>query len=297
MEVFGKIALAKPKKLFIIADGPRADHPDDVTKCDAARAVIECVDWDCKVFKNYSDVNLGCGRRPATGISWVFENAEEAIILEDDCVPSQSFFQYCEELLNKYKDDERMMTISGMKTDFGQKQRPYSYSFRHMPQTCGAWATWRRAWQYYDFQIKLWPELRDSSWLLDITENPRAVEYYQGIFDRAYNSKEDIAFWDYQWLFTCWSQNGLAIIPNKNLINNIGFGPDATHSKSIEHYKKFMNFSLEEMVFPLEHPPYVVRDKEADMLRFKVRFPEKEKSPSWYHRIYRKFYNFLRSLR
>ena len=143
-KVFAEIAKARPEKLFLIADGPRSNRPDDIGKCKAARAVIDRVDWDCKVYKNYSDTNMGCGLRPATGISWVFEYVDEAIILEDDCVPSQSFFRYCSELLNKYRDDERMMTISGMKTDYGQKQRPYSYSFRLTPQTCGGWATWRR---------------------------------------------------------------------------------------------------------------------------------------------------------
>jgi hypothetical protein len=295
-KVFAEISKAKPKKLFIIADGPRNNDPYEVEKCNATRAVIERVDWDCEVFKKYSEVNLGCGLGPASGISWVFEHVEEAIILEDDCIPSQTFFRYCSELLERYKHDERIMTISGMKLDFGQKQNSYSYSFRLMPH-CWGWATWRRAWQHYDFKVRLWPELRDSTWLLDITEYPGAAEFYKGRFDIAFNCKGAIDYWDYQWLFACWSQKGYSISPHKNLIVNIGFGAHATHTNSLESHQNFANFELEEMDFPLRHPPHLVVDRQAHLLRFKRRFPEKEISPSWYQRIYRKFYNFLRSVR
>ena len=294
-KVFAQIAKAKPEKLFLIADGPRADHPDDVEKCKAARAVIERVDWDCKVFKNYSEVNLGCGRRPATGISWVFENVEEAIILEDDCVPSQTFFQYCEELLKRFRDDERIMMISGMDIDYGQEKWPYSYSFHLLPHTWG-WATWRRAWQHFDIGVKLWPELRDSSWLLDIAENPGAAQYYKSRFDLAFNSGSNIDYWDYQWQFACWSQKGYSISPHKNLIVNTGFGEHATHTKDKKYHKKFANFSVEEMDFPLKHPPFLVVDRAAHLLRFKARFPEKEMRISWYTSLYNKIRLILRKL-
>ena len=291
-KVFDEIAKAKPGKLFVIADGPRKDHPGDNEKCIAARKLIDQVNWDCEVFKNYSDTNLGCGRRPATGISWVFENVEQTIILEDDCIPSLTFFRYCEEMLERYKDDERVMTICGMKTIYGEdKPNPFSYSFRLMGHFWG-WATWRRAWQHYDFKLKLWGELRNSSWLLDILENPMAVEYYVDKFDRAYNCNGNIDYWDYQWLFTCLSQKGLSIVPNKNLINNIGFGEDATHTKSIINHQKFVNLAKEEMVFPLKHPPYVVFDKGAHIHRFKEKFAKKtlwQTLNRWAHKIVKFF--------
>ena len=133
-KTFDEIAKARPPKLFVIADGPRADHPEDIKKCAAVREIIERVDWKCEVIKNYSDVNLGCGKRPATGISWIFEHVEEAIILEDDCVPHPTFFRFCEELLEKFRYDERVMQISGSNFQLGHKRTSYSYFF--LPHFC-----------------------------------------------------------------------------------------------------------------------------------------------------------------
>jgi hypothetical protein len=128
-KVFREIAKAKPRQLFVAADGPRPNHPEDIEKCRLTRAVIDEVDWECDVHKNYSDVNLGCGQRPATGISWVFEHEERAIILEDDCVPHLTFFRFCEELLERFHDDERVMQICGNNFQFGRKRTRYSYFF------------------------------------------------------------------------------------------------------------------------------------------------------------------------
>jgi hypothetical protein len=124
--VFETIRQAKPPKLLVVADGPRTDQPGEAEKCAATRAIIDRVDWDCEVLKNYSDSNLGCGLRPATGISWVFEQVEEAIVLEDDCVPHPTFFRFCEELLEYYRHDERIMSISGINPYFGRRRAEYS---------------------------------------------------------------------------------------------------------------------------------------------------------------------------
>ena len=283
--VFSEIAKVKPPKLFVIADGPRDDHPDDSEKCAAARAIIERVDWECEVLKNYSDVNLGCGYRPATGNSWVFENVEEAIILEDDCVPSPTFFRFCEELLEKYRNDKRVMVISGRNSLFGQRLTPYSYSFRRY-MSCMAWATWRRAWHHYDIEMKLWPTLRNTPWLLDILGDHRAVEYWQNIFEQAHGNAGEVDYWDYQWLFACWAQNGLAIVPRNNLIRNIGYGPNSTHTKSPNSPGR--NLPTEDMVFPLRHPPYVVPDREAELLLLERGVLKKRQRPTLYRRVRRK---------
>nr|MBA3765731.1 glycosyltransferase family 2 protein [Acidobacteriota bacterium] len=158
--VLAEIAKARPSKLLVIADGPRADHPDDAEKCLAARAAIDRVNWDCEVLTNYSEVNLGCGARPSSGLDWVFENVAEAIILEDDCLPHPTFFPFCAELLERHRDDERVMMISGDNFQFGRKRTQYSYYFSRYTHTWG-WATWRRAWRYFDREIKLWPALRE----------------------------------------------------------------------------------------------------------------------------------------
>src|SRR4029453_18315014 len=137
--VFGEIAKVKPARLFVIADGPRQSRLGEAEKCAAARAIIERVDWDCEILKNYSDVNVGCGIRIATGISWVFEQVEAAIILEDDCLPHQTFFRFCEELLEKYRDDEGVMHIAGNNLLFGRRQMPFSYCFSYFTPSWG-WA-------------------------------------------------------------------------------------------------------------------------------------------------------------
>jgi hypothetical protein len=283
--VFAEIARAKPPKLFVIADGPRDDCPDDIEKCAAARAVIDSVDWECDVLKNYSDVNLGCGRRPAMGINWVFENTDEAIILEDDCLPHPSFFFFCEELLERYHDDERVMMISGRNGLFGQRQIAYSYSFRLLV-SCWGWATWRRAWKHYDIEMKLWPELRNMSWLQDIFGDHRAVEYWRSILDRAHAGGGNVDYWDYQWIFNCWAQYGLGVVPDTNLVQNIGFGGEATHTKLVNDTR--VNLPVAQMAFPLRHPPYVVRDREAERLLFERLFSRDRNRMSLYRRMRRK---------
>lgn len=271
-QVIAEIAKVKPSKLYVIADGPREGHPEDVEKCSAAREVIEGVDWKCEVTKNYSDVNLGCGKRPATGISWVFEHVEEAIILEDDCVPHPTFFRFCEELLEIYRHDERIMMIGGRSNLYDQERTQYSYYFSRF-SSCWGWSTWRRAWRHHDMEINLWPSLRDTSWLLDILSDPVEIEFWRNIFDKAYTGAGNADYWDFQWAFTCWAHNGLTILPTKELVSNIGFGEEATHTKSFND--KRANLPVAEMVFPLKHPPYMVRDREADELRFKYYGPLK----------------------
>lgn len=291
--VFQEIAKAKPSKLFIIADGPRPDHSEDTEKCAEVREIVDHVDWECEVYKNYSESNMGCGVRPATGISWIFEHVEKAIILEDDCVPMPTFFQFCEELLEKYSDDERVMMISGRNSLFGQRQTPYSYSFRRI-MSCWGWATWRRAWKYYDINIKLWPLLREKTWLSDILDDQEAIEYWKSIFDQTHSGKLDV--WDYQWLFTYWAQNGLGVAPNTNLVRNIGFGENSTHTKNKN--SKNAKVMAADIVFPLQHPPYVIRDREDDLLLINnIIMPKKRKRINLYRRILRKITHNMRWLR
>lgn len=275
-KIFEEIRKAKPSRLLIIADGPRFNRTDDVDKCATARAVVEGVDWECEVLKKYSDINLGCGRRPATGLDWVFSVVEEAIILEDDCLPHETFFQYCQQLLEKYRNDERIMSISGDNFQFGRRRTQDSYYFSRYTQTCG-WATWRRAWKYYDFDMLLWPEVRDGRWLFDIFGNMQFVthdgqrqfqvsggvsvaEYWHRMFEIAYSKKIDA--WDFQFTFAAFLQSGLHILPNINLISNIGYGPEATHTQ--DPRSRLANVPVEAMQFPLRHPQFVIRDAWAD---------------------------------
>jgi hypothetical protein len=260
-QVFREVAQARPSRLFLIADGPRAGHPEDEEKCTAARAVVERVDWPCRVERNYSDVNLGCGVRPATGINWVFEQVEEAIVLEDDCLPHPTFFRYCDELLERYRDDERVMNIGGTDWQFGRRSPPHSYWFSIFNVTWG-WATWRRAWRHYDRALKSWPELRETGWLEDTVGDPAAVGMFRTAFDGAHAAGGAVDYWDYQWTFTCWAQKGLSILPGVSLVSNIGFGPEATHTTGTADIRA--TCERQALAFPLEHPSLMVRDYEAD---------------------------------
>jgi hypothetical protein len=274
--VFAEIRKSKPVKLLVIADGPRPNRVDDIENCAIVRNIIETIDWDCEVLKNYSSINLGCGKRPASGLDWVFSIVEEAIILEDDCLPHETFFPYCQELLQRYRDDKRIMSISGNNFQFGRRRTHDSYYLSRYTQTCG-WATWQRAWKYYDFDMKLWPEVRNGQWLFDIFGSMQVVErnnryqfeviggvniaeYWHRMFDIAYYKKIDA--WDFQFAFACFLQSGLHVLPNINLVANIGYGPEGTHTKNAG--SSLANIPVEAMQFPLQHPQVFIRDAWAD---------------------------------
>jgi hypothetical protein len=263
--VFREVARARPKRLLLVADGPRHDRPGEAEKCAATRAIVERVDWECDVLKNYSEVNLGVGRRPATGLRWVFEQVEEAIILEDDCLPHPSFFRFCDELLAKYRDDERVMHISGDNWHFGGDGTPYSYFFSNYCCSWG-WASWRRAFRHYDPDVKLWPALRETPWLLDILGDPDAVDFWKQKFDLATEGVEKADGWDWQWLFACWAHRGLSILPRTNLISNIGFSQEATHTRRANDRRA--DVPAVEMTFPLSHPPCMARHTRVDQTIF-----------------------------
>jgi hypothetical protein len=257
--VFEVIRQAQPSKLLVIADGPRPNRPEDKEKCASARAIIDRVDWECQVLKNYSDINLGCDPRIIDGLNWVFDTVEEAIILEDDCIPHPTFFTYCEELLDRYRHDQRVMNISGQNVLFGRKRTEYSYYFSRFT-LCWGWATWRRSWQYFDVGLKLWPEVQDKRLMKDILEDPYAVKVWERTAQMLYDGR--LTGWDFKWMFSCWLQNGLCIISDRNLVTNIGYGAEATHIH--DEKDPYIKMAIEAMDFPLKHPPFILRDLEAD---------------------------------
>lgn len=256
--VFAEIARAQPPQLLVIADGARSDRAGEAELCAATRAIIDRVDWDCEVQTLYADRNLGCRRRVSSGLDWVFDTVEAAIILEDDCLPDPSFFRFCEDLLERYRDDERIAQISGDNFQFGRRRTTGSYYFSRFNHIWG-WATWRRAWKNYDVSLAAWPEVRDGGWLQDILGDSGQASYWSRLFQRVADGQIDT--WDYQWVFACWISNALTILPNVNLVSNIGFGPAATHTT---RDSQFANMPTETMQFPLRHPAFVIRDTQAD---------------------------------
>lgn len=256
--VFEAIRQAGPSRLLIVADGPRANRPGEAEKCAAARAVVAGVDWPCEVSINFSDINLGCKRRISTGLGWVFENVEEAVILEDDCLPDQSFFRFCEELLDKFRGDRRVEMISGNNFQFGAGTMEESYYFSRRPHIWG-WATWRRSWEHYDVDMKIWPKVRDEGWLDGVFPEKTLARYWRHIFDDVHSGRIDT--WDYQFAFCCMLRGGLCVMPTVNLVSNIGFRDDATHTTKAD---KHAEIPTQSMQFPLKHADRVSRNVELD---------------------------------
>ena len=284
--VFEEIRRIKPLKLLVVADGPRADRPGEAEKCAAVRSIVEQVDWPCEVLKNYAETNMGCKRRVSSGLDWVFELEEEAIILEDDCMPHPTFFSFCKDLLEKYREDERVAMISGDNFQFGHRRTLYSYYFSRYPHIWG-WASWRRAWRLYDVKMSLWPEIMTDGWLQDIFPRKKIAHFWKDNFSCTYDGKIDT--WDHQLTFAIAVNGGLCIVPDRNLVSNIGFGADATHTKQ---GSRFAEVPVETMKFPLCHPPFLIRDVTADERTEN----EQYSTPSLLIKILRKLRSLLNAL-
>jgi hypothetical protein len=261
------IAAARPPKLLVVADGPRPDNDTDEALCAETREVIASVPWSCDVLTNYADANLGCRRRVASGLDWVFAQSDAAIIIEDDCLPDASFFPFCEELLTRYADDDRVHMISGSNV-VGRGVGDASYYFSRGYKIWG-WASWARAWAHYDLDMARWPELRDSGWLERFLPSPVMAAIARGLFEDAFTGRAPT--WDYQWAFAGWADNALAITPAENLVANIGHGPDGSHLRDPDH--RFASLPTTSMRFPLVHPTSVEVPEALDLEEWTLNYP------------------------
>ena len=261
--VFDAIRAAKPPKLYIAADGPRAGRQNEAERCMRARAIATQVDWPCEVHTLFRDHNLGCKLGVSGGISWFFEHEFEGIILEDDVLPTDTFFEFCEEMLDRYRDDERVAVITGNNLISDKYTSPNSYFFSRYPHIWG-WASWRRAWKKYDVAMTDWPLWRDVGGLRSLWSGGRFVEaYWRHYFGATFQGLIDT--WDYQWFFACWRSRGLTIVPTVNQTRNLGFGADATHTTGKEPVS-LRNSRSKSLRFPLIHPTEVEWDRKADSL-------------------------------
>ena len=264
--VFAAIAKARPSRLLVIADGPRAERPGEADRCDEVRQIVSRVDWPCNVDNNFAAENMGCRRRMISGLNWAFSLVEEAIILEDDCLPDPSFFRYCTLLLERYRENSQIGVISGFNFQ-GSFRHSSSYYFSPLMSIWG-WATWRRSWQQYDEHMKAWPETKRNGLLKLLFPNGRIVAYWENIFDQMYDGNGPNT-WDYQWIFTSFNRKWLNIIPATNLIQNIGFDQDATHTKKSD---PLAAVPADTMAFPLRHPfaitPWQARTMKLQKIAF-----------------------------
>ena len=265
-KVFKKIQEIEPKQLFIAADGPRKNKPEDVELCKQTREILNGINWDCELKTLLREENVGCQKGPADAISWFFEHVEEGIILEDDCLPSDSFFPFCEELLEKYRYDTRIMHIGGT-SQLPDYENPDSYYFSRLAHVWG-WATWKRAWQLMDLNLTDFEEFKQRNILKDKVRNKYHRQDWINNFKEA---KDGNDIWDFLWQYTLFIQNGLAIVPSKNLILNIGFDGQATHTSIKPHYYDQMKLdTLTEN--KLKHPNFIYIDEDLQHKVFVIRY-------------------------
>lgn len=280
-EVFEEIKKAKPSKLYIISDAPREGRNDDEALVKETRELVENgIDWECEVHKNYAETNMGCKNRVYTGITWVLEQEENTIILEDDVVPMPEFFRYCQEMLEHYKDNDRVMMISGTNLikDYKIKEQ---YTFSCFSSIWG-WATWARAWKHYDVDIKEWPTVHKEG-RFKCVQSGLAYLFLKEHMDSVYTHKKDT--WDIQWDFCRHYRRGLGIVPRDNMIRNIGFDrADATHTTG----SSAEDFTYGQLEFPIEFKVPVRRDTEYDAAYIKKYYGVKKLVNAVKNRIIKK---------
>ena len=250
--VFDRIKSIKPKQLFIAADGPRLNHPSDHQNCEEVKSIVQQIDWDCELKTLFRETNLGCGEAPASAISWFFEQVEYGIILEDDCLPDQTFFPFAEEMLIKYQNQPHVMIVAGTNPINDKFPILNSYTFGYSAGIWG-WATWKRAWKSYNFNVPEWGNPHTKQQFEDFFTNKKIFNSLKNGLHLVHNQQLDA--WDYQWAFYRTMNNGLGIIPQHNLISNIGFGSIATHTFEENHPSS--NRPTQPLQFPLNHPPFI----------------------------------------
>lgn len=276
--VFAAIRKQKPARLYVAADGAREDRADEKARVELTRSLATKVDWPCELKTLFRKENLGCGKAVSEAISWFFEHEEEGIILEDDCLPHPDFFPFCSTLLERYRNDPKVLSISGDHFLPHKLHFTEPYYFSKYVQIWG-WATWRRVWKQYDLQLR---QRSDADWesLLDKV-NPVRVEagYWKNILRALKHGLVDT--WDFQLMFTCWHLEGLHISPSRNLISNIGYGPDATHTN---FDGSLAELPISPLVIGDANPP-VEADHAIDNLIFYTRFLESLSQTWWVEQV------------
>ncbi|MDR2563688.1 MAG: hypothetical protein LBC98_07070 [Prevotellaceae bacterium] len=260
-QVFERIRQAQPARLYVAADGAREGRPDEAKRCAETRSVIDRIDWPCKVKTLFRDKNLGCKIAVSEAITWFFDNEQYGIILEDDCLPDMSFFPFCEELLIRYKDDDRIGHIGGNCFFPCIVKDRLSYDFCNHVHIWG-WASWRRVWQNYDVEFQYWSQHKyDSEKHRNIFNCKREEIYFSSALSDAISTGGKLNTWDYQYFFTLRTQNQLSVYPCVNLVTNIGL--DAAMSTNTNKNTRNSG-TLSTMAFPLRHPQYIIRNKTID---------------------------------
>jgi len=290
-QVFTAIRQARPETLLVVADGPRPDRYGEADLCAATRAIIDQVDWPCDVLTNYADSNMGCKQRISSGLDWVFGQVEEAIVLEDDCLPHPSFFPFCEQLLERYRDDERVMMIGGTNYLLDRLVVPESYFFSRYFAIWG-WASWRRAWGKYDIAMKEWERFRSENQVKSFFSQKFMQRYVTDMFDAAYQNR--INTWDIQWFYSGLFNNGMSAVSKVNLISNIGICGTHTSGDTSNNFFPTYDIEVDDLKHPCQVYPNFVYDDELFTTKLKsglagvvkkMRAVIKKRSLPWFSKV------------
>lgn len=282
-QVFEAIRAAKPTRLFVAADGPRTDKQGEKELCEQVRQVVNQVDWDCDVKLLFRDHNLGCGKGVSGAIDWFFEQVDEGIILEDDCVPHPDFFSFCSELLQRYRNNEQIHVIGG-NSFFKESYLSDSYHFSAYGHIWG-WATWKRAWKNYDFSLQSFNDDTFDKRLTSYFSRPEEIAFWKSQYLKM--KYDAIDTWDYQWTFSQWYHQAINITPAVNLVKNIGFGHDATHTTAIN--ERLSNLETHSLKIT-RHPVEMRIDAVADRYLFETFYRQNPtKEPGIKNKIIRTF--------
>jgi len=269
LATFNAIREARPSALYIAADGPRQEREDDLKNCAEVRSLVKNIDWECRVQYLFRDKNLGCKISVSTAIDWFFENETEGIILEDDCLPNPSFFIFCQQLLDKYRDDKRVMTICG-RNPMGETDIASSYLFSRFNKEWG-WASWRRAWQMHDIEKTCFDLAVTEGVFKRVFDDPEICKYLHDV-NKSVQYDGHVS-WAYPWQFNIISQNGLAVVPAYNLVTNIGLNSGTHFDVGSNVNRDVFNIKTYTIPFPLKHPAFVFPDMKYDTACFYVVHP------------------------
>lgn len=266
-QVFNQLKILQPKYLYVAADGPRESRKDEIKKCEETRKIIEQVNWECEVKTLFREKNLGCGKAVSSGITWFFNEVTEGIILEDDCLASASFFQFCCAMLEKYRNDQRIWHISGYNLQAGKKRGTADYYFSQETPIWG-WATWKRVWSHYNLNLESLAELEQTN--LKTALKASRLHSITAIYDFRKVSAGKVDTWDYQYSYYQLINHGLSVVPNANLVENIGFDIDATHQNKqkdtfIANKAALVDYSN------ITHPAFILPNVAADEFTYKKR--------------------------
>jgi hypothetical protein len=276
--VFEKIKAVRPHSLYVAADGPRQNNAIDVENCENVRRIFDNIDWPCEIKTFFRTDNKGCKLNVSGAITWFFQNVEEGIILEDDCIVEKDFFKFCEENLAKYRDNPKVMHISA--SNFQSEKYDNSYYFSIYNHIWG-WASWRRAWNLYSLEQGHEERSLLKNKLKSIFDKQRDREYWLAIYD--YLSSGNLDTWDYSWMFSMWKNDGISITPNVNLVKNIGFGQNSTHTADPNY--KYANMDILKIDWPLKHPSSIRVNQDADQFTSDVFFNIKHSAKTLHLKI------------